>query len=371
MTVSINGTSGLVFNDASTQNTAATGFGFKNRIINGAMMIDQRNAGASVTVGTGAFGVDRFRSAEVTDGTATVQQSTVAPNGFSNSLLYTVTGTDASLGSTQYASIGQRIEGFNIADLGWGTASASPITISFWVRSSVTGTYCVGLYNSGGARSYTAEYTINVADTWEQKTITVVGDTTGTWLTNNGIGAVLSFTLAVGSSYQQTAGSWGSTAFAIGTSNQTNLMATSGATFYITGVQLEKGSTATSFDYRPYGTELQLCQRYAIVYGGSDTRHLGIGTMYSSTAINLTLHTPTTMRASPTITKTLNGSSQWLQVYVGASGTNSNATVELGEGGGTNNFRIYCTGAHSGSTAGYAAWVQTLAGASLLLSAEL
>jgi hypothetical protein len=271
MSVSINGTNGLVFNDASTQATAATGFGFKNRIINGAMIIDQRNAGASVTVGTGAFGVDRFRSAEVTDGTATVQQSTVAPNGFSNSLLYTVTGTDASLGSTQYASIGQRIEGFNIADLGWGTASASPITISFWVRSSVTGTYCVGLYNSGGARSYTAEYTINVADTWEQKTITVVGDTTGTWLTNNGIGAVLSFTLAVGSSYQQTAGSWGSTAFAIGTSNQTNLMATSGATFYITGVQLEKGSTATSFDYRPYGTELNLCYRYFQKFLGSST----------------------------------------------------------------------------------------------------
>jgi hypothetical protein len=238
----------------------------RNRIINGAMVIDQRNAGASVTVGTGAFGVDRFRSSEVTDGTATAQQSTIAPNGFSNSLLYTVTGTDASLGSTQYASIEQRIEGFNVADLGWGTASAKTITISFWVRSSVTGTYCVGLYNSGGARSYTAEYTINVADTWEQKTITVVGDTTGTWLTTNGIGVLISFTLAVGSSYQQTAGSWGTTSFAIGTSNQTNLMATNGATFYITGVQLEVGTQATSFEYRQIQQELSLCQRYLPAY---------------------------------------------------------------------------------------------------------
>jgi hypothetical protein len=288
----------ITFSDGSTVGNGWSGF--KNRLINSDMRIDQRNAGASVTVGTGAFGVDRFRSAEVTDGTATVQQSTVAPNGFSNSLLYTVTGTDASLGSTQYASIGQRIEGFNIADLGWGTASASPITISFWVRSSVTGTYCVGLYNSGGARSYTAEYTINVADTWEQKTITVVGDTTGTWLTNNGIGVALSFTLAVGSSYQQTAGSWGSTAFAIGTSNQTNLMATSGATFYITGVQLEKGSTATSFDYRPYGAELQLCQRYYQLVKPT----LAISADSSSNTILIgAVSFPIQMRATPTVSQ--------------------------------------------------------------------
>jgi hypothetical protein len=259
MSVSYGGDS-IVFADSSVQSSGWTGF--KNRIINGGMVIDQRNAGASVTVGTGAFSVDRFRSVEVTDGTATAQQSSIAPAGFSNSLLYTVTGTDASLGSTQYASVEQRIEGFNIADLGWGTASAKDVTISFWVRSSVTGTYCVGLYNSSGARSYTAEYTISSANTWEQKTITVVGDTTGTWLTTNGIGVLVSFTLAVGSSYQQTAGSWGSTSFAIGTSNQINLMATNGATFYITGVQLERGSTASSFEYRPYGTELALCQRY-------------------------------------------------------------------------------------------------------------
>ena len=307
MSVIINGTDGVQFNDGSNQPAAASPYVLKNKIINGDCRIDQRNAGASVTVGTGAFGVDRFRSAEVTDGTATAQQSTVAPNGFSNSLLYTVTGTDASLGSTQYASIAQRIEGFNIADLGWGTASASPITISFWVRSSVTGTYCVGLYNSGGARSYTAEYTINVADTWEQKTITVVGDTTGTWLTNNGIGVVLSFTLAVGSSYQQTAGSWGSTAFAIGTSNQTNLMATSGATFYITGVQLEQNTSATPFERRLYNQELANCQRYYLQYGkdsgntSSPVSQLGMAA--STTDAKVIYSFPVPMRAIPTATQ--------------------------------------------------------------------
>jgi hypothetical protein len=300
MSVSYGGDS-ITFADGSVQSGGWTGF--KNRIINGRMVIDQRNAGASVTVGTGAFSVDRFRTVEVTDGTATAQQSSIAPAGFTNSLLYTVTGTDASLGSTQYASVEQRIEGFNIADLGWGTASAKDVTISFWVRSSVTGIYCVGLYNSGGARSYTAEYTIAAANTWEYKTITVVGDTTGTWLTTNGIGVLVSFTLAVGSSYQQAAGSWGSTAFAIGTSNQTNLKATNGATFYITGVQLERGSTASSFEYRSYGTELQLCQRYylkntGIVDGGGVT----FATVSRDVIVGVKINFMTEMRSTPTLT---------------------------------------------------------------------
>jgi hypothetical protein len=148
-------------------------------------------------------------------------------------------------------------------------------------------------------------------------------------------------------------------------------MATIGNTFQYTGVQLEVGKNATEFEHRSYGEELALCQRYCIVYGGAETRHLGIASMYTSTAVNITLCTPTTMRDQPVLTKVLNGNSQWLNVYVGAFGTNSNATIEMGEGGSTNNFRLYCTGAHSGSTTGYAAWVQILAGAKLILSAEL
>jgi hypothetical protein len=235
---------------------------FKNRIINGAMMIDQRNAGASVSMTNGvfAYAVDRTYAYKDTTASTTAQRSTVAPTGFTNSFLFTTTtgGTVASGGQN---FIQQAIEGFNVADLGWGTANAQPITISFWVRASLTGTYGVGITNSVANRVSVATYSVSSANTWEYKTITVAGDTTGTWLTDNSIGIRLRFDLGSGSTYQGTAGSWGSTLINT-TSAQVSVIGTTGATFYITGVQLEKGSTATSFDYRPYGTELALCQRY-------------------------------------------------------------------------------------------------------------
>jgi hypothetical protein len=235
-------------------------FGFKNRIINGAMVIDQRNAGASVTPANGAYTLDRFWYNATQTSRATIQQSTVAPTGFTNSLL--VTSSSAySITSGDVFGVVQRIEGFNTADLGFGTASASTVTVSFWVRSSLTGAFGGSLYNSAANRCYPFSYTINSANTWEQKTVTIAGDTTGTWLTDNGIGITVYFCLGTGSTYGGTANAWiGSTK--LGVTGQTSLVGTNGATFYITGVQLEKGSTATSFDYRPYGTELQLCQRY-------------------------------------------------------------------------------------------------------------
>jgi hypothetical protein len=240
----------------------------RNRIINGAMMIDQRNAGASVTcsAGTSPYTVDRMRATNQTDGTFTAQQSATAPAGFTNSLLITSTVADASLGATQYAQVEQRVEGNNIADLGWGTANAQPVTLSFWVRSNLTGTFCATLYNNNGSRSYVSTYTINAANTFEYKTITVAGDTSGTWQTGTSTGIDVIFCLAVGSTYQQAAGAWGATSFAIGTSGQTNFMASTSNTFYITGVQLEAGTTATPFENRLYGTELLLCQRYYEVF---------------------------------------------------------------------------------------------------------
>jgi hypothetical protein len=267
MPISLNGSNGLTFNDQSVQNTAASSFGFKNRIINGAMVIDQRNAGAAITLTalSSGFPVDRMRVVNQTDGTFTAQQSSAAPAGFTNSVLLTVTATDTSIGAAQYAQFEQRVEGFNVADLGWGTANAQPIALSFWVRSSLTGTFCAAIYNSSGNRCYVATYTINSANTWENKSLTIAGDTSGTWQTGSSIGIDLIFALAVGSSSQQAAGSWGTTPFAIGTSGQTNFVGTNGATFNITGIQLERGSTATAFDYRPYGTELALCQRYFYV----------------------------------------------------------------------------------------------------------
>ena len=296
-------------------------FGFKNRFINGGMIIDQRNAGATLTLtaATSGYSVDRFRTVNQTDGTITTQRSTTAPTGFINSVLVTVTAIDTGIGATQYANVEQRIEGLNIADFNWGTASAAPITVSFWVRSSIIGTYCVGFGNSGGARSYVAQYTINIANTWEQKTITVPGDTSGTWLTTNGIGLLVSFTLAVGSTYQQAAGAWGSTSFAIGTSSQTNLLENNGATFYITGAQLEKGSTATSYDFRSIGTEFALAQRY-YCQGNFCSLHPQATTSFGASARN-TLYIPPP-RTTPTCTVTAsNVTSPTVVPYLDTSGT--------------------------------------------------
>jgi len=246
--------------------SAVNSLGFRNRIINGDMRIDQRNAGAvitGVTTATGrVFPVDRTGFANQTDGVCTTQQSATAPAGFKNSLYATVTTADASIGVAQYCTLNQRVEGFNVSDLGWGTADAQAVTISFWVQSSITGTYCISIYNSGGARSYVATYTVNVANAWEQKTITIAGDTSGTWLSTNGIGFHLNFCLSTGTTYQQAAGAWGTTAFAIGSPAQTQWVSTLGATFYITGVQLEAGAVATPFERVNYTGQLAMCQRY-------------------------------------------------------------------------------------------------------------
>jgi hypothetical protein len=286
-------------------------YSFKNRIINGAMVIDQRNAGASVTMSAAVvYTVDRWWSFEDTDGTMTAQRSTTAPTGFINSLLCTTTSADASLGATQRAMIGQRIEGFNVADFGWGTASAVSVILSFKVRSSLTGTFGGVIKNASSTRSYPFTYTISAANTYEDKTVVIPGDTTGTWLTDNGTGLEVNFGLGVGSTYSGTAGAWAASDFNSAT-GATSVVGTNGATFYITGVQLEKGSTATSFDYRPYGTELALCQRYFEKSVSIDTAILTntvatfYGNMQSSIANGiwyLTIPFKVTKRAAPTVT---------------------------------------------------------------------
>jgi hypothetical protein len=281
MSVTINGTSGLVFNDASTQATAATGFGFKNRIINGAMVIDQRNAGASVTPTTTVYLIDRWQTACNIASKASFDQTTTAPTGFTNSML--ITSLSAySVAAGDILTYRQQIEGFNIADFGWGTASAATITVSFWVRSSLTGTFGGSVKNGDSTRSYPFTYTISAANTFEQKTVTIAGDTSGTWPTDNTSGLILSFGLGVGSTTSGTAGAWAGANYNSAT-GATSVVGTSGATFYITGVQLEKGSTATSFDVRSYPTELMMCQRYFERRGNNGQR-----TFFSSGGCNAT-----------------------------------------------------------------------------------
>jgi len=224
-------------------------YGFKNRLINSAMVIDQRNAGAAVTTST--YCPDRWRVENSSDAAFSAQQVSDAPTGFVNSLKWTTTTADASLAATQYALVRQGIEGYNIADLMWGTASAATITISFWVKSTLTGTFGGVAGNGAFDRSYPFTYTISSANTWEYKTITIAGDTTGTWATTNAAGMQLYFGLGTGTTYSGTAGAWTGSGL-ISATGAVSVIGTLNATWQITGVQLEKGSTATSFDCRHY-----------------------------------------------------------------------------------------------------------------------
>ena len=290
---------------ASMQEPTAQYTAFKNRLINSDMRIDQRNSGAAVTINTTTqnFSVDRwYGTGESTDGVYTLRQnagSVTPPTGFTNYLGATVTTADASIGATQLYRIEQRIEGFNVADLGWGTANAAPVTLSFWVRSSLTGTMGGSIFNSDGSRSYPFTYTINAANTWERETITIAGDTSGTWLTTNGIGLFISLSLGAGSSRLGTAGAWAGS-FLVGATGQTQIIGTNGATFYITGVQLEKGSTATSFDYLDYGRSLAQCQRYlpAVTFDSATSGYSAVasGFAYLTTGAIITVPFPVRAR---------------------------------------------------------------------------
>jgi len=238
-------------------------YGFRNRIINGDMRIAQR--GTAAVTANAEFPVDRFSVGNTSDGAFSAQQDSSAPAGFVNSVKITTTTADATLTTTQALSFVQRIEGTNIADLGWGSASAKTITISFWVRSSLTGTFGGALRNSAANRSYPFEYSISSADTWEQKSVTISGDTSGTWLTTNGLGINVFFGLGVGPDRSGTAGAWNSNNN-LSATGAVSVIGTLNATWYITGVQLEVGSVATPFERRPYGLELPLCQRYFYNY---------------------------------------------------------------------------------------------------------
>ena len=272
--------------------------GFRNRIINGDMRIDQRNSGAAVT-SDGAYPVDRFIVANGTDGAFSAQRDSSAPAGFINSVKFTTTTADASLGATQYAYLRQSIEGTNVADLGWGTANAKTVTLSFWVRSSLTGTFGGALWNSAFNRSYPFTYSISVADTWEYKTVTIAGDTSGTWLTTNGTGVNVGFGLGVGSTYSGTADAWAGAGY-VSATGATSVIGTLNATWYITGVQFEVGSVATPFERRPYGEMLMLCQRYYWKITGSTNVPFGSGFNSATTQNEIVTFFPVEMRTAPT-----------------------------------------------------------------------
>ena len=336
--------------------------GFKNRIINPQMQFDQRNAGSAVTAGSG-YTLDRWNVDRLwTGSTVTIQQSTTAPSGFTNSLLATVS-TGASVAAGSYFSIQQFMEGYNTADFALGTASASQFTLSFWVRSSVTGTFGVGFRNSAFDLSYWTTYTISAANTWEQKSVTIAAPTSGTFGTGNSYGLNTIFSLGCGSTNKAASNNSWNAGGKLGAIGQTDLIATTGATFYVTGVQLEKGTQATSFDYRPYGTELALCQRYFFKITGTGRHAIGgNGSIASSFP---TVFLPVTMRTTPSLgysalsdfnSEAIAGAGQavataisintyttqsiTLQLTTGGSSTATGAQL-LGNGGGASSWTSY------------------------------
>jgi len=250
---------------------------FRNRIINGDMRIDQRNAGASTTISAYGYGIDRWGYQCFGGGAWSSQRTTVVPSGHRNSLGLTVTTADGSIGSTDVYQLFQKVEGFNAADLGFGTANAKNITVSFWVRSSIRGTYSASFQNNGFNRGYVATFEVDEEDTWEYKTLTVIGDnTSGTWAIDNSVGLQLAIDLGSGSGSNITAGSWQTvTTSSLRTSGSVDWVGTSGATFYITGVQLEEGTVATPFEHRPISVELSLCKRYFENLGLTYSGHWG------------------------------------------------------------------------------------------------
>jgi hypothetical protein len=332
--------------------------GFRNKIINGNMVIAQRGTAAVTGSGTKQFAIDRWMVFNGT-GTVTFQQSSTAPAGFSNSLLATVTAT-GSYGTTGYTQIGQFIEGYNVADLALGTASAKTFTVSFWCRSSVTGTYNITIQNGSQNRSYITTFTILSANTWEYKTITITGDTTGSWAVDNTAGMTLWINLGVGSNFDTTANTW--TAGSLySTSAAVDFAANAGATFYLTGVQIEQSTQATPFEQRPYGVELQLCQRYYQRHdlGGS---YFMIAAPVGSGNGLIQYSFPVPMRAAPTLTAS--SGSCLRPLTTGGSSVGTTNTTSVGWYSTANQYggQIYFSGS-SGLTAGAAVGVYVNSGA--------
>ena len=350
----------------------------KNRIINGAMVIDQRNAGASVTASVTAaqtYTLDRWAYQASQASKFTIQQnasSVALPIGFKNYLGITSSAA-TSIGASDYFLIDQCIEGYNIADLGWGTANAKTVTLSFQIYSSLTGTFGGSILNNAANRSYPFTYTISSANTWTTISITIAGDTSGTWLATNGTGMFISFGLGMGSTYSGTAGAWAGAGYYSAT-GATSVVGTSGATFYITGVQLEVGSSATGYEYRQYGQELALCQRYFQKIGGSASAYqyspMVVGWNDASNTFIGQIYLPVTMRSAPTLGTT--GTASDYQ-YRGASPTTASlASAPTSSDMATFGGRIDASFSGGTLTGGYGGSIRTQTNAGFLsFSAEL
>jgi hypothetical protein len=345
----------------------------RNRIINGAMVIDQRNAGASVTPTDATYTLDRWKAYLSQTSKYTVQQnagSVTPPVGFINYL--GVTSSSAySVGAAERFAIVQQIEGLNTYDLGWGTANAKTVTLSFQVYSSLTGTFGGSILNSAFNRSYPFTYAVSTANTWTTINITIAGDTTGTWLKTNGVGVQVWFGLGVGSTSSGTAGTWSANAY-LSATGATSVVGTNGATFYITGVQLEVGTQATSFEYRQYQQELALCQRYYFkLNSGNGSGAFSLGAYTNTTTAGAAIGKfSTTMRTNPSALEQ-SGTASDYQVQFGGTNTTCSAVPTFSASTTNDTWRAIFTVA-SGLTVGHGGlFFANGANAYLAWSAEL
>ena len=326
----------------------------RNRIINGAMVISQRNGTSSVTPADSSFPIDRFVYFSTQASKFTAGQnlnSATTPIGFSN-YLGLQTASSVSIGAGDYFMINQLIEGFNTADLQWGTANAKTVTLSFQVYSSLTGTFGGVVTNSALNRSYPFTYTISSANTWTSISITIAGDTTGTWIgATNGCGIRIMWGLGVGSTYSGTAGAWAGATYFSATS-AVSVVGTASATFYITGVQLEAGTTASPFEYRQYGTELALCQRYFQKISGSINggpyQIMAICNYESASIAWGTVPLRATMRSQPTVV--------YSGTYTTSYGTAGTLVSDTNQIGG--DIAVIGWTGGSGGTTGYSTYLR-------------
>ena len=279
--------------------------GRKNMVINGDLRIWQRSTSATINTSVNAVHqtADRWNDWHSTSGAVTESQSTDVPvgSGFYYSLKHEVTSTDADMGTGQYHAHKYDIEGYDVAHLMWGTSQAKPITVSFWAKSSVIGDYgfCIRP-GSTNDRFYVDAITISQANTWKKYSFTIHGCTDGTWSKTNTSGMQVQISHSMGTSYQtSTLKQWINTIDVSPTSQVTNWMSTVGNTWYITGLQVEVGKTATDFEHRPYGEELALCQRY---YEKLENVTIQISAIWSNGDVKVPMFYKVTKRATPTVT---------------------------------------------------------------------
>jgi len=344
---------------------------FRNIIINGGMDLAQRGTSTASITGSGYYGVDRFRLGVVSAGTWTMSQDTDVPTGqgFSSSAKLDCTTANGSLSANSLLYFEQLIEGKNLQYLKKGTSSAESTTLSFWVKSNKTGTYICEIFDNDNTRTISKSYTISSADTWEKKTLTFAGDTTGALDNDNGASFALNFWLVAGTDYTSgtLATDWESRTQANRAVGQVNLADSTSNEWYVTGIQFEAGTSASDFEFLPVDVNLNRCQRYYFQYLSGTSKTVGIGAYYTTTGVDTVIYFPVEMRSEPSIVAT--SGSSYYTIYVASNGRTIDGSVAVNR---TNkqSTQIYATAASD--TAGRAGlWTSTNSSASIAFSSEL